>query len=175
MQEEWPKHFFIKYIYIFLLNFKGVKFCRVRETYGQWETKTDCYIDPQLLPLTIAHCVIFKSPHSTSSVSRLEYSTGGPVWRRPSGCSQWLYWHWLTFPPTDPDWREHLHISYHNTHDLRSTTGLLPLINTSESYSETSLMDGSVNIYIYIRKSISYGQYFLKSYQEELLFTVSHF
>ena len=47
-------------------------------------------------------------------------------------------WHWLKIH-IDPNWhgpsREHLHISFHNTHNFRSTTWLLPLIYTSVSCS----------------------------------------
>ena len=56
-------------------------------------------------------------------------------------------WAWLKIL-TDSNWhrpsRGHLHISFHNTHDFRSTTWLLSIIYTGESYSNKSLIDGSV-------------------------------
>ena len=60
-------HFFIK---IYLLHFilERVDVSVVSE---RWvETGTDCYIDPTFL-LTIACCVFFKNPLSTSSASWL--------------------------------------------------------------------------------------------------------
>ena len=49
---------------------------------------------------------------------------------------------------TDSNWfwstRGLLHVSFHNAHNFRSTTWLLPLIYTGASCSKKSLIDGSV-------------------------------
>ena len=100
----------------FLFLWKGSNVCSVRETGRDKETKTDCYIDPQLL-LTIWCCVIFKGPLSTSSVYWPgEYSTGGHCELPPQAVrTRWLQAGTdsrLTLIPTDPDPPVGIHIHH---------------------------------------------------------------
>ena len=69
----------------------------------------------------------------------------------PAGCSLWLQAgsdSRLTLTSTDSNclWNliQHLHISFHNAHDFRSTLWLLALIYSDASWSGKSLIDGSV-------------------------------
>ena len=68
----------IMFLSHFILDFSVVR--------ERWvETGTDSYIDPTFL-LTIARCVIFKNPLSTSSASWLGCSTGGRWGPLPTVC-----------------------------------------------------------------------------------------
>ena len=77
-----------KNIHIFLFFRKELRLLWfVRETDGE-EDKTDCYIDPYLLLLTIAHCVIFKAHLALLLLFGQGCATGDQVWTTgPSGCA----------------------------------------------------------------------------------------
>ena len=70
--DRWRTTLLYKNIYVFLFFRKGSKLLLWERQMELEGDKTDCNIDPHLLfLLTIAHCVIFKTPLSTSSYSRL--------------------------------------------------------------------------------------------------------
>ena len=69
----------------------------------------------------------------------------GPLWPRFSICrlDSAASWYCLKTHTPRPS-HGHLHVSFHNSHDFRSTTWLSSLIITGASCSEKSLIDGSV-------------------------------
>ena len=97
------QHFFIR-IYTSFYSFKrSWSFC------GLWDRriggdKTHCHIDPYLLLLTIAQCVIFKAHLALLLLLDQGCSTGGLVWATgPTGTlsvtASWL-WLWPSLSPT---------------------------------------------------------------------------
>ena len=73
------------YIRLFILLYE-VETSVVCERWRQGQTKTDCYIDSLLLLLTIARCVIFKTPLSTTPASWPELLNWKPdMGTSPSG------------------------------------------------------------------------------------------
>ena len=123
-------NFFIK-IYISHTSFsKGLMFlwC-VRDEWRQGQTA----ILTQLLLLTIARCVIFENPLSTSSASWLGLFNRGLL--RATALSLHSGPHSGLPVPNSLNCRRHLPIFFHNAQLLP----LLPLI-----YTDASLIDGSV-------------------------------
>ena len=83
----------------------------------------------------------FLTRHTQAVIAKGSF---GSLWPRFSICRLdcAASWHWLK----DSHWlrssRGHLYISFHNVHDFRSTTWLLPLIYSGTSCSEKFLIDG---------------------------------
>ena len=138
---EEPQHFFIKIYTSFLFFRKGLNLrCLVRLTYGGKQRETAISTHKLFFSWTYL-VVIFKTPFSTSSSSQ----PGNFLWVAvPTATESWddLDPHWLQMSPFSLG---HLHISFHNAHDFRSTTWLLPLIYSVTSCSRKILIDRSVN------------------------------
>ena len=135
MREE-LQHFFYENIYVFVFFFrKGSNLCSVRQTEGLLYWPIMSSLDPTMLRYhqdsTKHFCFLARD-------TQLEVAVGcWPLQALPMTAS----WHWFTLPPT---LMQHLHISFHNTHNFGLTTWLLLLIYPGASYSEKSLIDSSV-------------------------------
>ena len=117
----------------FFILERGWSFCGVRDRRREGD-KTDCYNGPLLLLSTI--------PSSRPHLVLLLHGRKGVFNQK----SPWALlvrasWVWLQLTPTFTQASAYL---FHNAHDFRSTTWLLPLIYTDVSCSEKSLIDGSV-------------------------------
>ena len=139
-----------KYIYVFLFFREGSNLFSERERQTETGRQRQTAILTHNFFSWPYKAVLSSRPHSAFLLPLdREFFYGDAVVRCPSGVlSVTTSWVWLK-THTDSKWlrpsRRHLNISFHNAHDFRSITWLLPLIYKGVSSSEKFLIDGSVN------------------------------